>query len=82
MATQEQIYTTKVILNSTEAKNEISALQKKVDELRKKKKEEAANAGEWKEFNKRKRGLDQTVKPLSQYPDDGYEWIVKLKEYR
>ncbi|MBR1688090.1 MAG: hypothetical protein IJ710_06095 [Prevotella sp.] len=50
MATQEQIYTTRVVLNSTEAQNEISALQKKVDELRKKK-EEAANAGEWKEFN-------------------------------
>ena len=54
MATNEQVYTTRILLNSEQAKNEIVTLQKKVDELRKKR-DEAWKAGDvekWKKLGK------------------------------
>lgn len=54
MANNEQIYTTRILLNSEQAKNEISTLQKKVDELRKKR-DEAWSSGDvegWKKLGK------------------------------
>lgn len=56
-------YTTKIFLNAEEAKKQLDTLEKKVDDLRQKK-EEAAEAGEWKEFNKIKKELDQTTRQI------------------
>ncbi|MBR1688089.1 MAG: hypothetical protein IJ710_06090 [Prevotella sp.] len=47
MADNTQTYTTRVFLNDQEAKKELDELIKKTEDLRKKK-EDAANAGEWK----------------------------------
>lgn len=54
MPTNEQVYTTRILLNSEQAKNEIITLQKKVDQLRKKR-DEAWAAGDvekWKKLGK------------------------------
>ena len=51
MATQEQIYSTKILLNSENAKKEITSLEKKIESL-KTKREEAFKAGDMKSWNK------------------------------
>ena len=51
MATQQQIYETKILLNSEQAKKEITALEKKVDEL-KRKRQQALDAGDTKSWTK------------------------------
>ena len=54
MATQQQIYETKILLNSEQAKKEITALEKKVEDL-KRKRQEALDAGDtksWQKLNK------------------------------
>ena len=57
MATTEK-YTTIIELNSEEAKKRLDELQSKVETLRKKK-DEAARAGDWPTFNSLKKQLDQ-----------------------
>ena len=59
MADNIQTYTTRIFLNTEEAKKELDELQSKVETLRKKK-DEAARAGDWPTFNKLKKHLDQT----------------------
>lgn len=61
MAARTETYTTRIFLNAEEAKNQLKELQSKVEDLRKKK-EAAASAGNWEDFNKIKRQLDDTVK--------------------
>ena len=54
MASQQQIYETKILLNSEQAKKEINALEKKVEDLRRKR-QEALDAGDtksWQKLNK------------------------------
>ena len=54
MATQQQIYETRILLNSEQAKKEITALEKKVEDL-KRKRQEALDAGDtksWQKLNK------------------------------
>lgn len=54
MATQQQVYETKILLNSEQAKKEINALEKKVEDL-KRKRQEALDAGDtksWQKLNK------------------------------
>ena len=54
MASQQQIYETKILLNSEQAKKEINALEKKVEDL-KRKRQEALDAGDtksWQKLNK------------------------------
>ena len=54
MASQQQIYETKILLNSEQAKREIINLEKKVDEL-KRKRQQALDAGDtksWQKLNK------------------------------
>ena len=54
MATQQQVYETKILLNSEQAKKEITALENKVEDL-KRKRQEALNAGDtksWQKLNK------------------------------
>lgn len=58
-----QTYTTRIFLNAEEAKKQLDELEKKAEKLRQKK-EEAAKAGDWREFNKVKRELDQTVNQM------------------
>ena len=58
MADNIQTYTTRIFLNSEEAKKKLDELQKKVETLRKKK-DEAAKAGDWPTFNSLKKQLDQ-----------------------
>lgn len=58
MAENIHTYTTRIFLNSEEAKKKLDELQKKVETLRKKK-DEAAKAGDWPTFNSLKKQLDQ-----------------------
>lgn len=58
MATQQQIYETKILLNSEQAKKEITALEKKVEDL-KRKREEALNAGDTKEWQRLNKEVDK-----------------------
>ena len=51
MATKQQIYETKILLNSEQAKKEITALEKKVEDL-KRKRQEALDAGDTKSWQK------------------------------
>ena len=54
MASQQQIYETKILLNSEQAKKEINDLDKKVEDLRRKR-QEALDAGDtksWQKLNK------------------------------
>ena len=53
-----QTYTTRIFLNSEEAKKRLDELQSKVEELRKKK-DAAAKAGDWPTFNSLKKQLDK-----------------------
>ena len=53
-----QTYTTRIFLNIEEAKKRLDELQSKVETLRKKK-DEAARAGDWPTFNSLKKQLDQ-----------------------
>ncbi len=54
MASQQQIFETKILLNSEQAKNEITNLEKKVDELKRKRQEalDAGNTKSWQKLNK------------------------------
>lgn len=63
MENNVQTYTTRIFLNAEEAKKQLDELEKKAEKLREKK-EEAAKAGDWREFNKVKRELDQTVNQM------------------
>ena len=65
MADNTQTFTTRIFLNSEEAKKRLDELQRKVEDLRKKK-EEAAKAGDWPTFNSLKKQLDQTNKEIVQ----------------
>lgn len=58
MADNTQTYTTRIFLNAEEAKKQLDELQSKVETLRKKK-DEAARAGDWPTFNSLKKQLDQ-----------------------
>jgi len=58
MAENIQTYTTRIFLNTEEAKKKLDELQSKVETLRKKK-DEAARAGDWPTFNSLKKQLDQ-----------------------
>jgi TP901 family phage tail tape measure protein len=59
MADNTQTYTTRIFLNTEEAKKRLEELQGKVEEFRKKK-EAAARAGDWPTFNSLKKQLDMT----------------------
>ena len=58
MADNVQTYTTRIFLNAEEAKKQLDELQSKVVDLRKKK-DEAAHAGDWPTFNSLKKQLDK-----------------------
>ena len=58
MADNTLTYTTRIFLNAEEAKKQLDELQSKVETLRKKK-DEAARAGDWPTFNSLKKQLDQ-----------------------
>ncbi len=58
MTDNVQTYTTRIFLNAEEAKKQLEELQSKVVELRKKK-DEAAHAGDWPTFNSLKKQLDK-----------------------
>ena len=58
MADNTQTYTTRIFLNTEEAKKRLDELQAKVETLRKQK-DEAARAGDWPTFNSLKKQLDQ-----------------------
>lgn len=58
MATQQQIYETKILLNSEQAQKEITALNKKVEDL-KRKRQEALNAGDTKSWQKLNKEVDK-----------------------
>ena len=58
MAENIQTYTTRIFLNTEEAKKKLDELQSKVKTLRKKK-DEAARAGDWPTFYSLKKQLDQ-----------------------
>ena len=58
MADNIQTYTTRIFLDSEDAKKKLNELQSKVETLRKKK-DEAAKAGDWPTFNSLKKQLDQ-----------------------
>ena len=64
MADNVQTYTTRIFLNSEEAKKRLDELQQKVDELRKKR-DAAAKAGDWPTFNSLKKQLDQANNEMS-----------------
>lgn len=65
MATNEQVYTTRILLNSEQAKNEIVTLQKKVDELRKKR-DEAWKAGDVEKWKKLGKEIEKDEKKIVQ----------------
>ena len=65
MATNEQVYTTRILLNSEQAKNEIVTLQKKVDELRKVR-EEAWDAGDVEKWKKLGKEIEKDEKKIVQ----------------
>ena len=65
MATNEQVYTTRILLNSEQAKNEIVTLQKKVDELRKKR-DEAWKAGDVEKWKKLGKEIEKEEKKIVQ----------------
>ena len=65
MATNEQVYTTRILLNSEQAKNEIVTLQKKVDELRKKR-DEAWKAGDVEKWEKLGKEIEKDEKKIVQ----------------
>ena len=58
MASQQQIYETKIMLNSEQAKKEINALEKKVEDL-KRKRQDALNAGDSKSWQKLNKEVDK-----------------------
>ncbi|MBO5625337.1 MAG: phage tail tape measure protein [Prevotella sp.] len=58
MASHEQTYTTKVLLNSEQAKKEITNLEKKVEGL-KRKRQEALSAGDTKTWQKLNKEIDK-----------------------
>ena len=58
MADNIQTYTTRIFLDSEDAKKKLNELQSKVETLRKKK-DEAPKAGDWPTFNSLKKQLDQ-----------------------
>lgn len=58
MADNIQTYTTRIFLNTEEARKRLEELESKVEQLRKKK-DEAAKAGDWPTFNSLKKQLDQ-----------------------
>ena len=60
MADNVQTYTTRIFLNTEEAKKRLDELQSKVEELRKRK-DEAARAGDWPVFNNLKKQLDKAI---------------------
>ena len=64
MANNVQTYTTRIFLNSEEAKKQLDELEKKVEDLRKKK-EAAAKAGDWPTFNNAKKQLDMVNKEIN-----------------
>ena len=59
MAENTQTYTTRIFLNTEEAKKRLDELERKTEELRKKK-DEAARTGDWPTFNSLKKQLDKT----------------------
>lgn len=63
MADNVQTYTTRIFLNSEEAKKQLDELEKKVEDLRKKK-EAAAREGDWPTFNNLKKQLDMANKEM------------------
>ena len=64
MADNVQNYTTRIFLNSEEAKRKLDELEKEVEELRKKK-EAAAKGGDWPTFNNAKKQLDMVNKEMT-----------------
>ena len=58
MASQQQIYETKLLLNSEQAKKEITALEKKVEDL-KHKRQQALDAGDTKSWQKLNKEVDK-----------------------
>lgn len=58
MATQQQTYETRILLNSEQAKSEIAALEKKVETL-KRKRQEALDAGDTKAWQKLGKEVDK-----------------------
>ena len=58
MASQQQIYETKILLNSEQAKKEITALEKKVEDL-KRKRQQALDAGDTKSWQKLNKEVDK-----------------------
>ena len=58
MASQQQIYETKILLNSEQATKEITKLEKKVDDL-KRKRQEAFDAGDTKSWTKLNKEVDK-----------------------
>lgn len=58
MASQQQVYETKILLNSEQAKNEITDLEKKVSDLRRKR-QEALDAGDTKSWQKLGKEIDK-----------------------
>ena len=64
MSNNVQTYTTRIFLNSEEAKKQLDELEKRVEDLRKKK-EAAAKAGDWPTFNNAKKQLDMVNKEIN-----------------
>jgi len=64
MAENTQTYTTRIFLNTEEAKKRLSELQEQVEEFRKKK-DKAARDGDWPTFNSAKKQLDMVIKEMN-----------------
>lgn len=64
MADNVQTYTTRIFLNTEEAKKRLDELEQKAEELRKKK-DDAARSGDWPTFNNLKKQLDMTIKEMN-----------------
>ena len=64
MASQQQIYETKILLNSEQARKEIIDLSKKVDEL-KRKRQQALDAGDTKSWQKLNKEVEKHEKKLT-----------------
>ena len=58
MATQQQIYETKILLNSEQAKKEITELERKIEDL-KRKRQQALDAGDTKSWQKLNKEVDK-----------------------
>ena len=63
MASQEQLYRTRILINSEQAKNEINNLEKKITSL-KARREEAFKAGDKKLWDKLGKEIEKDQKKL------------------